>query len=143
MACPAGLIKAYVHVALALHPSISGMSLRSTQKNVTSLAETCICANFKPSAAGETGLGKSTFVYNLVSGFKVLHPGRAHVEEATTMRQFKEDPSSLRTVLAPLDMPESNNRLIITIQVRDTGASTTATTAATAAPATTHSRAEQ
>lgn len=88
-------------------------------------------------------MGKSTFVYNLVSGFKVLHPGRAHVEEATTMRQFKEDPSSLRTVLAPLDMPESNNRLIITIQVRDTGASTTATTAATAAPATTHSRAEQ
>ena len=74
----------------------------------------CICCAL---LAGETGLGKTTFVYNLVSGFKVLQPGRAHLSETTTMTQFKSDPNSLRTVLAPLEMPDSGNRLIITIQV--------------------------
>lgn len=63
-------------------------------------------------------MGKSTFIYNLVSGFKVQNPGRAHMQGATTMVQFKTDPNGLRTVLAPLDMPESNERVQISVQVR-------------------------
>jgi hypothetical protein len=62
-------------------------------------------------------LGKTTFIYNLVSGFKVQNPGRAHMEGATTMVQFKTDPNGLRTVLAPLEMPESNERVQISVQV--------------------------
>lgn len=45
------------------------------------------------SDAGECGLGKTSFIYNLVSGFKVVHPGMAHLDNATTMRHFKADPS--------------------------------------------------
>lgn len=62
-------------------------------------------------------MGKTTFIYNLVSGFKVQNPGRAHMEGATTMVQFKTDPNGLRTVLAPLEMPESNERVQISVQV--------------------------
>jgi hypothetical protein len=33
------------------------------------------------------------------------------------MKQFKEDAAGLRTVLAPLEVPENNTRLQVTIQV--------------------------
>lgn len=68
--------------------------------------------------AGESGLGKSTFIYNLLSGFKIVTPGRAHIEGPTTMKQFKSDPNSLRTVMEPMEHPDSNTRLHISIQVR-------------------------
>lgn len=67
--------------------------------------------------AGESGVGKSTFIHNLVSGFKVAQPGSVNREGGTTMKQFKADPNSLLTVLAPLDAPDSNQRLHITVQV--------------------------
>jgi ABC-type thiamine transport system ATPase subunit len=69
--------------------------------------------------AGEGGVGKSTFIHNLVSGFKVTQPGSEDKEGATTMKQFKADPNSLLTVLAPLDATDSNQRLHITVQVTD------------------------
>jgi hypothetical protein len=36
---------------------------------------------------------------------------------ATTLSQFQADPDGLRTVLAPMDIPESSRRLMISIQV--------------------------
>lgn len=34
------------------------------------------------------------------------------------MEQFQADPDSLRTVLEPMDIPESSRRLIVAIQAR-------------------------
>jgi ABC-type thiamine transport system ATPase subunit len=67
--------------------------------------------------AGESGVGKSTFIHNLVSGFKVVQPGSVGREGATTMQQFKANRNSLLTMLAPLDAPDTNQRLHITVQV--------------------------
>lgn len=76
----------------------------------------CACPSSLISA-GEGGVGKSTFIHNLVSGFKVVQPGSVDKEGATTMQQFKANPNSLLTVLAPLDAPDTNQRLHITVQV--------------------------
>ncbi|KAF8067209.1 glpF [Scenedesmus sp. PABB004] len=65
---------------------------------------------------GESGLGKTTFIHNLTSSFKVLNGGRVADGSSTTLSQFAADPDSLKTVLEPMEIPESSRRLMITIQ---------------------------
>lgn len=69
--------------------------------------------------AGESGLGKTTFIQNLTSSFRVVNGGRVQDGSCTTLSQFQADPDSLRTVLEPMDIPESSRRLMISIQVGD------------------------
>lgn len=109
--------------SITMHCRLSCARLGSSSSEHTHLATFAVVPHWLQSLqlllpTGESGTSKTTFIYNLASGFKVVHPGMAHVDAATTMRQFKADPSSLRTVLEPLDMPECNTRLQISIQVR-------------------------
>jgi hypothetical protein len=67
--------------------------------------------------AGESGLGKTTFIQNLTSSFRVVNGARVQDGSCTTLSQFQADPESLRTVLEPMDIPESSRRLMISIQV--------------------------
>jgi septin family protein len=67
--------------------------------------------------AGESGLGKTTFIQNLTSSFRVVNGARVQDGSCTTLSQFQADPDSLRTVLEPMDIPESSRRLMISIQV--------------------------
>lgn len=62
-------------------------------------------------------MGKTTFIRNLTSSFKVVNGGKVHDGSSTTLSQFQADPESLRTVLEPMDIPESSRRLMISIQV--------------------------
>jgi hypothetical protein len=81
----------------------------------------CYCSLLLPAAAcpaGESGLGKTTFINNLTSSFRVVNGGRVQDGSSTTLSQFQADPDSLRTVLEPMDIPESSRRLMISIQVR-------------------------
>lgn len=66
---------------------------------------------------GESGLGKTTFISNLVSSFKVANVAKVQDGSATTLSQFQADPDSLRTVLESMDIPESSRKLMISIQV--------------------------
>lgn len=65
---------------------------------------------------GESGLGKTTFINNLVSSFKVNNSIKVQDGSATTLSQFQADPDGLRTVLEAMDIPESSRRLMISIQ---------------------------
>ena len=65
---------------------------------------------------GESGLGKTTFIKNLSSNYQVLDPN-VHDGSSTSLKQFHSDPYSLRTLLAPMEVPESSRRLILSIQV--------------------------
>jgi hypothetical protein len=66
---------------------------------------------------GESGLGKTSFINNLISSFAVTKHGKQNDGCATSMVRFQADPASLRTVLEPMDIPESSRRLIIALQV--------------------------
>jgi hypothetical protein len=65
---------------------------------------------------GESGLGKTTFIKNLTGSYQVLD-ANVHDGSTTTLKQFHSDPYSLRTLLAPMEVPESSRRLILSIQV--------------------------
>ncbi|KAF6251737.1 Septin-domain-containing protein [Scenedesmus sp. NREL 46B-D3] len=65
---------------------------------------------------GESGLGKTTFIQNLTSSFKIVNGGGVQDGSCTTLSQFQADPDSLRTVLEPMEIPESSRRLMISIQ---------------------------
>lgn len=71
-------------------------------------------------SAGETGLGKTTFIENLTSSFKLAIAGPPNDGAATSMQQFSSNPTSLRTVLEPMDISECSRRLYIAIQVLPT-----------------------
>jgi septin family protein len=75
----------------------------------------------RPLLAGESGLGKTTFINNLTSSFKVSNSNPVQDGSATTLSQFQADPDGLRTVLAPMDIPESSRRLMISVQVSRKG----------------------
>ncbi|KAF6246111.1 Septin-domain-containing protein [Scenedesmus sp. NREL 46B-D3] len=65
---------------------------------------------------GESGLGKTTFIQNLTSSFRIVNGGGVQDGSCTTLSQFQADPDSLRTVLEPMEIPESSRRLMISIQ---------------------------
>jgi hypothetical protein len=70
-----------------------------------------------PSArAGESGLGKTTFISNITNSYKMQHAGRLD-GGATLLSHFMAEPDSLRTVLAPMAVPECSRRVRISIQV--------------------------
>lgn len=66
--------------------------------------------------AGESGLGKTTFIENMTRSYNVVS-GSVEKVSSTPLALFESDPSSLRTVLAPMTVPESSRRLLISIQV--------------------------
>jgi hypothetical protein len=65
---------------------------------------------------GESGLGKTTFIKNLTSNYEI-HGEPAHDGSSTSLKQFQSDPYALRTVLEPMDIPESSRRLMMSLQV--------------------------
>ncbi|WIA12746.1 hypothetical protein OEZ85_006381 [Tetradesmus obliquus] len=65
---------------------------------------------------GESGLGKTTFINNLISSYAVSTPARIQDSNTTTLSQFQGDSESLRTVLEPMMVPECSRRVIISIQ---------------------------
>jgi hypothetical protein len=66
---------------------------------------------------GESGLGKTTFIKNLTQSYEV-EGKQAHDGSSTSLNDFQADPYCLRTVLQPMDIPESSRRLMVSIQVR-------------------------
>lgn len=56
-----------------------------------------------------------------MSSFKVANANPVQDGSATTLSQFQADPDGLRTVLAPMDIPESSRKLMISVQVRMIG----------------------
>ena len=65
---------------------------------------------------GESGLGKTTFIKNLTANYGI-HGEPAHDGSSTSLKQFQSDPYALRTVLEPMDIPESSRRLMMSVQV--------------------------
>jgi len=64
---------------------------------------------------GESGLGKTTFIKNLTANYDI-HGEPAHDGSSTSLKQFQSDPYALRTVLEPMDIPESSRRLMMSVQ---------------------------
>lgn len=63
-------------------------------------------------------MGKTTFISNLISNFKVANSACVRDGSSTTLSQLQADPDSLRTELEPMTVPECSRRVIISIQVR-------------------------
>jgi septin family protein len=101
-------------MVLAAHLRPEVATRASTHTHTPSLLAHC----HVDTPTGESGLGKTTFINNLVSSFKVVSAHKVQDGSATSLHQFTADPASLRTVLEPLDIPESSRRLLVTIQVR-------------------------
>ncbi|WIA23940.1 hypothetical protein OEZ85_013580 [Tetradesmus obliquus] len=64
---------------------------------------------------GESGLGKTTFINNLVSSYRTTR-GQPHDGSTTSLSAFQADPDSLKTVLEPMEVSEAGRRLHVTVQ---------------------------
>uniref|UniRef100_A0A383VIX7 Septin-type G domain-containing protein n=2 Tax=Tetradesmus obliquus TaxID=3088 RepID=A0A383VIX7_TETOB len=63
---------------------------------------------------GESGLGKTTFINNLVSSYTTT--GKTHDGSSTSLADFQSDPDRLKTVLEPMEVREAGRRLHVTVQ---------------------------
>ncbi|KAF6263399.1 Septin-domain-containing protein [Scenedesmus sp. NREL 46B-D3] len=63
---------------------------------------------------GESGLGKTTFINNLVSSY--VTTGKTHDGSSTSLADFQSDPDRLKTVLEPMEVREAGRRLHVTVQ---------------------------
>eukprot|EP00878_Enallax_costatus_P014348 GHUV01015008.1.p1 GENE.GHUV01015008.1~~GHUV01015008.1.p1 ORF type:complete len:461 (+),score=142.02 GHUV01015008.1:140-1522(+) len=64
---------------------------------------------------GESGLGKTTFIRNLVSSYKT-QKAQPSDGSSTSLAQFQSDPESLKTIVEPMEVREAGRRLHVTIQ---------------------------
>lgn len=64
---------------------------------------------------GESGLGKTTFIHNLVNSYKT-QKAQPSDGSSTSLAQFQSDPDSLKTILDPMEVREAGRRLHVTVQ---------------------------
>jgi hypothetical protein len=81
----------------------------------THLLLVCVCIDTL--SEGENGLGKTTFIKNLTSSFTVTKAPADSKDVFTNLSTFIEEAESLKTVLEPMEIPESSRRLLVSFQV--------------------------
>lgn len=77
--------------------------------------------NAKFLAAGDNGIGKTTFLHQLVNSYRqapeVLFRPAAGADDSS-MHQFVNDPESLTMRLGPIRVPEERLNIYLSLQVR-------------------------